>query len=72
MVVQVAVGNRGTRVQLHNDLVQFFHRLDLAVFDQLRDLIDSNVFSLSQASGEGQGSSGEQGSQGFHEVLSLD
>ncbi|MNG13854.1 hypothetical protein D3C84_975630 [compost metagenome] len=70
MVVQVAVGNRGTRVQLQHDLVQFFQRLDLFIFDQLWDLIDRNI-GLSQASGKGQGSSGEQGSQGFHGILSL-
>jgi len=58
-------------MQLQNDLVQLFLRLDLAVLDQLRDLINENVSSLRQASGEGQGSSGEQGSQSLHEVLSL-
>ncbi|MNG16142.1 hypothetical protein D3C84_1000260 [compost metagenome] len=71
MVIQVTVGNRGTRVQLQHDLVQFFQWLDLAVLDQLRDLVDGNI-SLGQASGEGQGCSGEQGSQGFHKLLSLD
>ena len=43
MVVQVGVGDRGTRVQLQSDLVQLFQRLDLAVLDQLRDLVDGNI-----------------------------
>jgi hypothetical protein len=35
------------------------------VLDQLRNLVDSYI-RLGQASGEGQGGSGEQGSQSFH------
>ncbi|MNW05577.1 hypothetical protein D3C71_2018410 [compost metagenome] len=70
MVIQVAVGNRGTRVQLQHDLVQFFQRLDLAVLDQLRDLVDGHI-GLGQTGSEGQGCSGEQSSQRFHELLSL-
>jgi hypothetical protein len=34
----------------------------------LRDLVNANV-SLGQASGEGQGGSGKQGSQGFHRLF---
>jgi hypothetical protein len=34
----------------------------------LRDLVDANI-SLSQASGEGQGSGGKQGSQSFHRFI---
>ncbi|MNG11619.1 hypothetical protein D3C84_951700 [compost metagenome] len=70
MVVQVGVGDGRTRVQFQGSLVHFFQRLDLAALDQLRDLVDANI-SLCQASGEGQGGSGEQGSQSLHEVLSL-
>ncbi|MNY40943.1 hypothetical protein D3C86_1757220 [compost metagenome] len=70
MVIQVTVGNRGTRMQFQNDLVQFFQWLDLAILDQLRNLVDRHI-SLGQTSGECQSSSGEQGSQSFHELLSL-
>ncbi|MNP56102.1 hypothetical protein D3C76_1508000 [compost metagenome] len=71
MIVKIAVGNGGARMQLHHDLVQFFQRLDLAVLDQLRNLVDGNILGLGQTSGKSQGSSGEQSSQGFHEHLSL-
>ena len=70
MVIQLGFGDRCTRVQVQSDFVQLFQRLDLAVLDQLRDLVHSNI-GLRETGGQGQGSGGEQGGQGFHGLLSL-
>jgi hypothetical protein len=62
MVIQLGFGDRCTRVQVQSDFVQLFQRLDLAVLDQLRDLVHSNI-GLRETGGQGQGSGGEQGGQ---------
>jgi hypothetical protein len=64
MVIQLGFGDRCTRVQVQSDFVQLFQRLDLAVLDQLRDLVHSNI-GLRETGGQGQGSGGEQGGQVF-------